>query len=270
MKSTPGVFEGLIGGRQLAFTIVAVVIAGVAGPFGTAVLPLLSRGLFWTALIGLNVVKWALWYRHGAARAGASWQATALLVVAGAILLNLTLPFEVTLAFRLVGKAVAIPWAPNFAAAMVVSLAVGAGVAMGRNAAAPVAAADPVAPPSPAPTPPAPSPPPPAEQGLALRAGLPDLGGIESVVAEDHYLRLHLADGRAPLVLYRFGDAVRELASIDGEQVHRGTWVAAAAVRGAAHGRRWRLQLAAGMVVPVSETFLPAVRARGWLARERA
>lgn len=257
MKST----SGFVGRRQLIVTAIAVMIAAVAAPFGTGALSLPARLLFWGVLIGINVVKWALWYRHMAPRAGPGWQATALMVVAGAIILNLTLPFEVTLAFRIVGMAVTIPWAANFAAAMVVSLGVGAGIAMARGERGAVAAS--VVPDVSAPLAP--------ESGLAQRAGLSDLGLVESVVAEDHYLRLNLADGRAPLVLYRFGDAVRELAAIDGEQVHRGAWVAAAAVRGAAReGRRWRLQMAGGVVVPVSETFLPAVRARGWLARERA
>jgi len=277
VKSTPAIF----GRRQAIVTVIAVMIAVVAGPFGTSVLPLLPRLLFWSVLIGVNTLKWALWYRHGAARAGAGWQATALLVVAGAILLNLTLPFEIMLTFALVGMTVVIPWAANFAAAMVVSLGVGAGIAMARNAGEATTAEAPLLsppsspPPSPLPTPLPPPPPstmPPApETGLALRAGLRDLAGVECIMAEDHYLRLHLADGRTPLVLYRFGDALLELAAIDGEQVHRGAWVAASAVRGAVReGRRWRLRLAGGMLAPVSETFLPAVRARGWLVRERA
>lgn len=258
MKSTQAISAGspLIGPRQLIIAAIAVVIAVIAMPFGTAVLSLPARMLFWGLLIGLNQVKWSLWYRYGLRRAGEGWQGMALMVVAGAILLNLTLPFEVELGFRLVGYPVAIDWAPNFAAAMLISLGVGTGIALAQGDQPPVVAE---APPVPAPS-----------TGLALRAGLADLRLLESIIAEDHYLRLHLADGRAPLVLYRFGDGLRELAAIDGEQVHRSAWVAAAAVRGAVReGRRWRLCLAGGSTVPVSETFLPAVRARGWLKRQR-
>jgi DNA-binding LytR/AlgR family response regulator len=48
--------------------------------------------------------------------------------------------------------------------------------------------------------------------------------------------------------------------------VHRSAWVARRFVTGARRdGRRWRLLLADGTDQPVSETFLPAVRAAGWL-----
>ena len=68
-------------------------------------------------------------------------------------------------------------------------------------------------------------------------------------------------------MLYRFGDAVRELVGIDGLQVHRGAWVAAAGITGAARdGRKYRLRVG-DVEVPVSTTSLPAVRARGWLDR---
>ena len=87
-----------------------------------------------------------------------------------------------------------------------------------------------------------------------------------SVTAEDHYLRLVLADGRKPLVLFRLSDALPELAAHDGLQVHRSAWVARRHVAGARRdGRRWRLVLAESSEQAVSETFLPAVRAAGWL-----
>jgi hypothetical protein len=247
--------------------MVVVLIAVLAGPFHTADLPFGSRLLFWTLLIGLNMVKWQLWVARIGARAGDSWQASALVVVSGAILLNLTLPFEINLAYRLIGQTTRIPWAPLFTMSLLISLGIGAAIAVAyRPAAVPAAivspaqplAAAPLAQPEAIPAAPA--------SGLALRANIASLGDIGAIIAEDHYLRLWLADGRSPLVLYRFGDAVRELAGVDGLQVHRGAWVAASAVAGAVRdGRRWRLLLAGGESVPVSESFLPAVRARGWL-----
>lgn len=248
----------------LLIGIVAVLLCVLASPFGTAALPVPERLVFWTLLIGINIAKWQLWYRHLADRAGPGWQAALLMVVAGAILLNATLPLELELAFRLVGLTVAIPWAPTFVSALMVSLAIGAGIAVARQR--PDAAADAVTDNTAAP----------GQRvaivsgGLAARAGLPDLGAVRAVLAEDHYLRLRLDDGRTPLVLYRFGDALCELAALDGEQVHRGAWVAAAAVTGAVRdGRRWRLVLADGTTAPVSPSFVAAVRARGWLARPR-
>jgi DNA-binding LytR/AlgR family response regulator len=74
--------------------------------------------------------------------------------------------------------------------------------------------------------------------------------------------------GDKPLLLYRFGDAIADLDGLDGLQVHRGAWIAARAVAGAEReGRRWWLRLPDGTRLPVSERHLPAVRARGWLAR---
>lgn len=100
-------------------------------------------------------------------------------------------------------------------------------------------------------------------RGLALKA---DLSRLLAVTAEDHYLRLHMDDGRKPMVLYRFGDALADLADQDGVQVHRGAWIAARGVAGAERdGRRWWLRLPDGTRLPVSERHLPAVRERGWL-----
>jgi DNA-binding LytR/AlgR family response regulator len=104
-----------------------------------------------------------------------------------------------------------------------------------------------------------------APRGLALKA---DLSRLLAVTSEDHYLRLHMEGGDKPLILYRFGDALAELGALDGLQVHRGAWIAARAVTAAdREGRRWWLRLPDGTRLPVSERHLPAVRARGWLAR---
>lgn len=258
---------------RLVITMVVILIAVLAGPFHTAGLPFGSRLLFWTLLIGLNMIKWQIWVARIGARAGDGWQASALVVLSGAILLNLTLPFEINLAYRLVGQTTRIPWAPLFTMSLMISLGIGAAIAVAyRPATTPEAAAPPAQPLAAAPLaqPEVSSATVPAS-GLVLRANLGSLGDIGAIVAEDHYLRLWLADGRTPLVLYRFGDAVRELAGVDGLQVHRGSWVAASAVAGAVRdGRRWRLLLASGDSVPVSESFLPDVRARGWLARRNS
>jgi hypothetical protein len=254
---------------RLVITAVVILIAVLAGPFHTAGLPFGSRLLFWSLLLGLNMIKWQIWVARIGARAGDSWQASALVVLSGAILLNLTLPFEINLAYRLIGQTTRIPWAPLFTMSLLISLGIGAAIAVAyRPAATPEAAVPPARPLAAAPLAQPEAIPAAPASGLVLRANIASLTDIGAIVAEDHYLRLWLADGRSPLVLYRFGDAVRELAGVDGLQVHRGSWVAASAVAGAAReGRRWRLLLASGDSVPVSESFLPEVRARGWLAR---
>lgn len=254
---------------QLVVVAAATLVAMLAGAFGTGPMPALERLVFWALAIGWNAGKWWLWYRFVAPLAGPGWQAQVALALGGAILLNLGLPFEIELLFRILGEPFAVSWPVTFASALAISLAISMVLAVTQTEprADSPRAAPPALPPAPAPAPPpAPAPAAPATPtGLAARAGAA-LADIRAVVAEDHYLRLTLADGRSPLVLYRLGDAVRDLARLDGLQVHRGAWVAASAVVGATRdGRKWRLRLAGGTTLPVSDSFVAAVRARGWL-----
>jgi len=103
------------------------------------------------------------------------------------------------------------------------------------------------------------------DQGLLARARV-SAETLAAIEAEDHYCRVRRTDGSDALIHYRFGDALAEVAEIEGEQVHRGAWIAQGAVIGAIReGRRWRLLLGDGTRVAVSATYLPQVRARGWL-----
>lgn len=59
---------------------------------------------------------------------------------------------------------------------------------------------------------------------------------------------------------------IQRLGAADGLQIHRGWWVAAAAVAGAEReARNWRLRLTNGLNVPIARNRLAHVRARGWL-----
>ena len=88
-----------------------------------------------------------------------------------------------------------------------------------------------------------------------------DLLAVEAV---DHYLRIHTRVGET-LIHMRMSDAIEELQGADGLQVHRSWWVACYAVAGQRRsGARLSLVLANGIVVPVSRTFLMAVRKIGW------
>lgn len=82
--------------------------------------------------------------------------------------------------------------------------------------------------------------------------------------AEDHYVRVHNVEG-SKLVLQRLSDAVAEVSEVDGLQVHRGWWVANAAVAGTyvEDGRRW-VRLVNGLTIPVSRSRRRDVLARGW------
>ncbi|MCA3255339.1 MAG: LytTR family transcriptional regulator [Alphaproteobacteria bacterium] len=236
-------------GRRLqveaAAVVAAIAVAAIAGPFGTWQVPGPQRTLFWAAAILVNAVKWGLWFRLVAPRFGESLRAQIGSVVVAALLLNATLPFEIAWLMRAVGLDVGLAWGPLYVTAMTISLAITLVVFAVPRAA-------PAAPPLPA-------------TGLLARANAAP-ADLLAVEAEDHYLRLHLTGGRRPLILYRFKDALAELAPLDGAQVHRGAWVAAAAVAGAEReGRKWRLRLADGTRIPVSDSFAAVARERGWL-----
>ena len=82
---------------------------------------------------------------------------------------------------------------------------------------------------------------------------------------QDHYVEVHTGEG-SDLLLLRFRDALREVEGLDGAQVHRSHWVARAAVAGVERRNgRVALRLANGSRVPVSRSFAPALRDRGWL-----
>ena len=87
---------------------------------------------------------------------------------------------------------------------------------------------------------------------------------LYAVEAEDHYLRLHTSDG-ADLILMRLSDAIAELEGIEGAQTHRSWWVARDGVDDA---RRFDgkavLRLKSGAEVPVSRTYVRALRQAGW------
>ncbi len=218
----------------------------VSGAFETGAMALPVRIGFWAVLMGWNTLKWQLWFAVLVRRNGDWWRAAGI----GAVALNLPLPLEIMLALRLFG----IAGGPRVAGVWVDALAISAAIFVAlllftrriyrRPATAPGFAAT----------------------GLAARARF-DPAALIAIVAEDHYCRLRFADGSSHLVHYRFGDAVADAARLDGAQVHRGAWVAAPAIRGAARdGRRWLLLLADGSRVPVSARHLADARARGWLA----
>ena len=79
----------------------------------------------------------------------------------------------------------------------------------------------------------------------------------------DHYVEAFTTAG-STLVLMRFVDAVAELEGAGGMRVHRSYWVAGHHVEGSArrHGRTV-LRLSGGHEVPVSRTYMAAVRTAG-------
>ncbi|WP_448581812.1 LytTR family DNA-binding domain-containing protein [Thermaurantiacus sp.] len=224
----------------------AILLTIASGPFFTGMLPIPARTLFWASLISWNALKWLLWYHILPPRLPERGQW--LVPIGGALLLNASLPLEIAFAYRAIGVAAALdPWTV-YLLALLMSGAISL-LSFLTFPRAVEATAPPAAPP----------------RGLAARVPLNELW---AVTAEDHYVRLHLSTGEKPLLLYRFSDALADLAAVDGLQVHRSAWVAAGAVAAARRaGRRWLLRLPDGTEVPVSEARAGAVRAKGWLGR---
>jgi hypothetical protein len=87
---------------------------------------------------------------------------------------------------------------------------------------------------------------------------------LVALEAEDHYLRIH-TDAGSELILMRLRDAIAQLGETPGLQVHRSFWVATAAVSDLTRrGAQAQLQLSNGLKVPVSRTYMAAVREAGW------
>jgi hypothetical protein len=237
--------EGAVPGFPLLWVacLAAAALMIVTGGFGTGALPLGPRAAFWLLLMGWNALKWQALFAWGVRKPG-DWPRVALL---GTIPLNLPLPLEIQLCGVLIGQSMrAMPFDVWISAAAISAGIFGVCAVVARMV---LRRMRPVR----------------ADTGLLARARIA-AGDLAAIEAEDHYCRIHRRDGRSALVHYRFGDALEEVAGLDGLKVHRGAWVAAAAVEGAERaGRKWRLRLAGGGSVPVSATHAPAARARGWL-----
>jgi hypothetical protein len=199
-------------------------------------------------------MKWHLWLKLTHARFG--WPgATAI----GAFVLNIPLPFETRLALGLPPALPAEDFARIYLSALAISLVSGVACTavvrhfgLGRRN----DAAD------------RPMPAAPTAGDTVLGVARQDLWAIQ---AEDHYVRLLLADGRAPLIGGRFGDALEQAAAIDGCRIHRGCWVADAAAAGVERaGRGWRVVLPDGRRLTVSASHVGSLRERGWMARTAA
>jgi hypothetical protein len=231
--------------------IAAAILMIVVGGLGTWAMPIGERAAFWALLMGWNAVKWQAWFALTVRGHDDWWRASIL----GAVLLNLSLPIEIKSALALCGYDAAMASATTIwiealgISGVLFVLLVLAGRRLG---AAKTAASAPAIQPD----------------GLLARAGIASPAALRAIVAEDHYCRVHMKDGASALVHHRFGDALDEVAGLDGLRVHRGSWVADAGVTSASReGRRWALQLADGGKVPVSARYVTAVRARGWLRR---
>ncbi len=96
-----------------------------------------------------------------------------------------------------------------------------------------------------------------------LPPGFPD--HILALSVEDHYVRVHAPD-HSEMLLMRLTDAIREVAELEGLQVHRSWWVAKDAIQSTKRdGRNLRLILSNGLEVPVSRSNVGKLKQTGWI-----
>lgn len=89
---------------------------------------------------------------------------------------------------------------------------------------------------------------------------------ILAIASEDHYLRVYTTMGDS-LILMRLYDAIEALDGIEGSQVHRSWWVAKSAITDTVRkDGRPQFKLQNGLLVPISRTFIKALRQDGWLS----
>ncbi|MBD2842605.1 LytTR family DNA-binding domain-containing protein [Erythrobacter rubeus] len=88
---------------------------------------------------------------------------------------------------------------------------------------------------------------------------------IWSLRSEGHYVRVYTSVGE-DLILIRLKDAIEEMGSVDGRQVHRSWWVARAAIEEAVQEKgKTLLKVRPGLTVPVSRKVKPELSASGWI-----
>ena len=105
-----------------------------------------------------------------------------------------------------------------------------------------------------------------SEAALLARLPVGSRAELLHLRMQDHYVEVHTAAG-SELLLLRFRDALREVEDVEGLQVHRSHWVARNAVARVERrsGGRVVLRLVNGSRVPVSRSFAPMLRSRGWI-----
>ncbi len=92
-------------------------------------------------------------------------------------------------------------------------------------------------------------------------------GALVALSVDDHYVSVVTTKGQE-MVLMRMADAMKETGDVAGMQVHRSHWVALDQIASVKRsGDRAVLTLRTGGTVPVSRSYMPAVRDAGLLRR---
>jgi len=102
---------------------------------------------------------------------------------------------------------------------------------------------------------------------ILLRLPIEKRGLLISLSVSDHYVEV-VTDKGAELVLMRLADAIKETEDSKGMQVHRSHWIAFDSVALAKRtGDRAILTMSDGRDIPVSRSYVPAVKQAGILPK---
>ncbi|MGN7999659.1 LytTR family DNA-binding domain-containing protein [Sphingomonas sp. 22176] len=264
----------MIGRRRLLAELAIlgglILVLAALGPFGSYATPLGSRLLHWALYLVIGYAFFRPVIAAGSALARQTGMSR-LVAIAVACVFG-AFPTSIIFVFAAAGPAWRSVTASHLAGAYLQTLIVGATVTivqlLAERGAVPVFSAQP----EPALADPQPTAAVDAierEVAPALLDQLPPhlRGPILCLENEDHYVRVHTAQGSA-LVLIRMRDAVAQLEG-QGARVHRSWWVARRAVSGTIRqDRSWKLRLVDGREVPVARASVPDLRALGWLNDE--
>lgn len=100
---------------------------------------------------------------------------------------------------------------------------------------------------------------------LLDRLPLDKRGALIALTVQDHYVEVTTTQG-TELILMRLSDAIKETAPTAGLQTHRSFWAATDHIASVSrHKERAILTMSNGAEVPVSRSYLPALRAQNLL-----
>jgi len=236
--------------------LVLSILTTLAGPFGSyAAFSLAVRAIYWPVLIGLGMLVGSAvrvlverrMSTHGL------WPGTLLIAVVNVSLFAPPL-YIVTHWLGEAGNRL-----PSLAETAFFVFASSLGVGAVRNVMAATASDSGSSPTAALPRQPdAPE----ALPRLIQRLPEPRQAPLQRLSVRDHYVVIHTALGTDTLLM-RFADAMAETAPVDGLQVHRSHWVAAAEVAEVLRrGGRTLLLMRDGTEVPVSRAFHACVAER--------
>jgi len=234
-----------------ALAVVSVVL-GLSGPFGTYAdwgQPALFA--YWTVAVVATFAVGCFGMLLTFAIVGTRVRAQPLLLLIAGVLAGV--PVTLTMLginfFAYGGAGGMSPW-PMWLYCTLITIAVVVGMAL---------LVPPEREPSPAPSEPEPRSPP-----ILERLSPPQRGTLLSLSVQDHYVDVRTSRGKT-LLLMRLSDAMRETGGVAGLQIHRSHWVARDAVTQVLRSDgRTMLQLSDGTQLPVSRSFLPALKQAGF------